>query len=53
MWFWGVASAVFLIGTVLLFRWFGKWRDPEYDSEAGRAKAFLWSKGGGGGGAPG
>lgn len=50
MWIVGIITAVFLIGVVLLFRWLGKWRDPEGDSDAGRAKAFLWSTKGGGGG---
>ncbi len=50
MWFVWIASFVFVVGMVLLFRWLGKWRDPEYDSEQGRAKAFLWSTKGSGGG---
>jgi hypothetical protein len=46
---WVAVAVVFVIGVLLLLRWLGKWRDPDWDGEQGRAKSFLWSKKGSGG----
>jgi hypothetical protein len=45
-----IMSGVFVGGLVVFFRWLFKWRDPDWDTEEKRGRAFLWSKNAGGGG---